>query len=140
MTITRATQQSSAAPLTYTGAFSDSSAVAIAAQQIFAPASNVNGAYVEYIGFTATPSSAGGTVVSIIAKASAPANANDGDVVFKASSGNGASSTAVPLVPSNVQQAIRIKIPAGKGLYLNQTNLGGSGATDAQKTVLYTLL
>lgn len=123
----------------YTNSFADAGLVAITAQQIFAPASNPNGAYVEFAEVAMSASSNGvSTVVSLIAKATAPTSQTDGDVlmVVNCSSGQGA-----PCTPGLVNQILgtRIKIPAGKGLYLNQV-LVGTGAEKCNKTVLYSLL
>lgn len=131
--------QSGGAELTYTNSFADSTIANVTAQVIFTPAQNVNGAYIEYIGFSGLASYSGGGAVTILAKSSAPNSANDGDAVFKASTGTGGNATA-PLVCVAIQQFQRIKIPAGKGLYLNQTMVGGAQPSDCQKTVLFTLL
>lgn len=132
----RQTANGAAAPLSYTGAFNDEATGAVTAGVIFTPAANVNGAYVELIGVSIDPSTAGGTAfaVNIIAKNAAPASSTDGDVIFTAKPATGnASFQGVALNRQSVQ---RIKIAAGKGLYLNQVG----NSTGAKKTVLYTLL
>jgi hypothetical protein len=110
------------------------------ATQVFSAASNVNGAYVEYVGLSAVKSAAGGTNIALIAKSTAPASANDGDVIFRASSGLGNSSATNHYEVVTIQQVQRIKIAAGKGLFINQTSIGGSPASQFEKTILYTLL
>lgn len=119
----------------YTNAFADASTGAQVATPVFLPAANVNGAYIEYAEISASNAGAGNFVASLIAKASAPANAIDGDVVMITSCGGIGTSGSAPTV--NDRLGVRIKIAAGKGLYLNQNN--GAPST-ANKTVLYTLL
>lgn len=121
----------------YTNSFSNASILALTAQVIFSPAANVNGAYVEFIevGLSNGIVLSDSQIINIIAKNSAPANQDDGDVVFTAV-GPSSNGGTVGFVPVNITQSIRIKIPAGKGLYLNQTSCNGY----SRKTVLYTLL
>ena len=135
----RQSASNAAAPLTYTGSFVDKSAAAVTAQVIFTPAANVNGAYVEYVSSVMFATAGNGeTCVSIIAKSSAPASDVDGDVIYMSSSGY-QQATTVAAAPVVQTQAVRVKIAAGKGLYLNQTTQTNP-ATRANKTVLYTLL
>lgn len=138
--ITRSQAKSSAEPLTYTGAFSSTDTAAQTATQIFSAAANVNGAYVELINVIGLGSSAGGANVTILAKAgAAPASVTDGDAIFKASTGT-QNAIQAPVVPVNIASVQRIKIAAGKGLYLNQALISSGQPQHCEKTVLYTLL
>lgn len=140
--LTRQTASSAAAPLSYTGAFNDEDTAAVAARVIFTPAQNVNGAYVELISamMDAGSSQYSRTDVKLIAKAGAPASSTDGDVIFQASTGKTVYGTVtVNSIPQNIHLVGRIKIAAGKGLYLNQTT-GTAQAEMVKKSVLYTLL
>lgn len=121
----------------YTNSFVDATTAAVAATPIFTAAANVNGAYIEFAEVcivSTTPSA--GEVVTLLAKATAPANATDGDALMVVAAGN--TGTAQPV---NINQVLgqRIKIAAGKGLYLNQ-QVGAAVADRCVKTVLYTLL
>lgn len=140
--ITRSPIKNSAEPLTYTGAFNDEVNTALTAQVIFTPGQNANGAYIELISVmldTGTSQYAK-TEVKLIAKSSAPNNGTDGDVVFQATSGTTMSGTVTAnSIPVNAHVVGRIKIAAGKGLYLNQA-VGTNPAASAKKSVLYTLL
>lgn len=124
-----------ASPLTYTGSFSDISPADQTATVIVAPASNVNGLYVEIVGVTAFSNAASTfTDVTILAKTTAPANNQDGDVICRICAGG------LSGYITNQQQAIRVKVPAGKGLYLNQKSFGGSTPGICSKNILYTIL
>lgn len=126
----------------YTHSWSDAAIAAQVAQVIIAPSANVNGAYIEFAEF----SCAGGTsgtqaaayIGALIAKAGvAPVSSTDGDVVMAAvMSQTVVNSTNGPTGQLTQKLGARIKLAAGKGLYLNQN---GNGAT-AFKTVLYTIL
>lgn len=122
----------------YTHSFVDISTSAQAATQIFSAAQNPNGAFLELVELSITGSGAPGwTAVSLIAKATPPGSSTDGDVLFLANSSDSQPNQVSPA--TNITQSIRIKIPAGKGLYLNQ-HLPGTSASSCRKTVLYTLL
>lgn len=108
--------------VTYTNSFSDSGFAAQTAQVIFTPAANVNGAYLELVEVV---SKQAGYEITLIAKNSPPINDTDGDILF----------SSYMSQAQNITQSLRIKIPAGKGLYLNQA----AGIVN-RKTVLYTLL
>ncbi len=122
----------------YTNSFADAGIAAIAGQQIFAAASNPNGAYIEFAEVAMSAAAAAvGTTVSLIAKASPPGSQTDGDVLMVVNCSSGSGSSTGGLVNQILGQ--RIKIPAGKGLYLNQL-IASTGAERCNKTVLYTLL
>lgn len=117
----------------YTSSFSDSSSAAAAAIQVFSAAMNPNGAWVEMASASVMAGSSAGSnvTVTLLAKATAPAHIVDGDVLFIACTGN--------YQGVNVATAQRIKVPAGKGLYISQ-NYANAVPPNALKTVLYTLL
>lgn len=122
----------------YTNSFVDASNANVAAQIIFTPAQNPNGAYLELAEVAIVPTgSAGYMQVALLAKNGPPANATDGDVLFMAAS-DGVFSSSGGARTTNLTQSVRIKIPAGKGLYLNQS--GNTAPQSCSKTVLYTLL
>lgn len=123
----------------YTHSFVDMTTANISAQQIFSAAQNPNGAFLELVEATivGTSNSAGWAMVSLLAKAGVPNSGIDGDVLFLAANSDSAANQVSPV--ANVTQSIRIKIPAGKGLYLSQF-VPGSGISACRKTVLYTLL
>lgn len=131
MPITRATpQQRSGVPLTYTNSFIDVTEVNAEAIQVFSAAQNPNGAYVELITVTGTTNiNTYYSEVTFLAKATAPANGTDGDVIARVLVG--------PL--TNQTQIQRIKIPEGKGLFINQKQSGGTMYA-LTKNVLFTLL
>ena len=112
-------------PLTYTNSFSAS--VGLAASNgnvIFAPAANVNGAYLELASWGGNGTTAGYLDISVAAKTTATTSVIDGDVLFNAA-------CTMP-----VTQQIRIKIAAGKGLYWSTTATSNASTL----SVLYTLL
>lgn len=109
------------------------SATAMAANTpdtVFTPAANTNGAIVHVAHFSQEVAT--GLNCSYVAKASAPANPLDGDVIL--------SPNAVSLVAGsrgNGGQLVRpIKIAAGKGLYF----ISAAAELIASRHVLYTLL
>lgn len=120
----------------YTNAFADAGTAAQVAQVVFTPAQNPNGAYLEFAEIAVVAYNVGtgySFSASLIAKAgAAPASSVDGDVLLLAVCETMASYT----YKSTTFAPTRIKIAAGKGLYLNQT----ANCTSATKTVLYTLL
>lgn len=121
-----------ASPLTYTGSFADVTTDDATAIQVFAPGTNVNGAYVEMINVNGLASTANFVEdVTFLAKNAAPASGVDGDIVGRFLVGG----TSI----INLTQITRIKIPAGKGLYINQKNTAGL-LSSLNKTVLYTIL
>lgn len=107
---------------------------------IFLPASNPNGAYIE---FAEVSMANGGSMspqnVYFMAKTTAPAAPGDGDQVMTAFLAGCSSGTTAgtPFAQVNQVLGVRIKIPAGKGLYYWQV---GAGSISCNKTVLYTLL
>lgn len=123
----------------YTNSFIDASPAANVAIQVFTAAQNPNGAYIEFAEIALSASNFNSyNVVTLLAKATAPTSPTDGDGIMVAvcNGGNGASA-----YPNNVNQILgqRIKIPAGKGLWINQQV--GTGAGDrCIKTILFTLL
>jgi hypothetical protein len=118
----------------YTNAFADNGTGAVTATVVFTPAANVNGAYVEFAEFSVSNVSSNQYTGTLLAKTSAPATNIDGDVIMTAAC-VGIGTGTVP-AQVNITLPVRIKIAAGKGLYLNQT----ANAATAQKTVLYTLI
>lgn len=112
--------------LEYTGSFAEFGvllAVGVA-HQVIAPAANVNGVVVHQCQMKHLDG--GGGVAVLIAKASAPANITDGDVLLY-----GTDSSTNPAMFS-----MPILIPPGKGLYFitNATETGSS------RSLLYTVL
>jgi len=102
---------------------------------ILTPAANVNGAYLEFAMIDAAISNGGGQgyiSAAIVAKASAPASATDGDVllVCRALSPSGGVAAKTTTLPN------RVKVPAGKGVYLVQSGVG----LQILKTALLTVL
>ena len=121
----------------YTNSWVDISAAGVVAQQIFSAAANPNGAYIEFAEMSLVANSnASQCVCQLLAKATAPASATDGDCVMVGMAGNNTGSTN-GAGPVNLMLGVRIKIPAGKGLWLAQS---GQTFGAAVKTVLYTLL
>lgn len=126
--------------VSYTHSYANNEMDAKTAQVILAPASNVNGAYLECVSVAAGNAGASqGITVSIIAKVSAPANNVDGDVLFVATTGVGQTSSTTPNA-INVESLRRIYIAPGKGIYLNQVLPQSMQPNVCNKTVLYTLL
>jgi len=99
-------------------------------ETVFAPGSNVNGAYVWEAGFV--HSNAGGMGAAFLAKTSAPATVLDGDVVcgMSGAAASGASNLNFGQMPQPVF------VPAGKGLYFISTN----AENNANRHALFTLL
>lgn len=119
----------------YTNSYANNSGGALSPGVVFTPASNPNGAYIEFAEVALNTNSTTATaLVSLIAKSTAPVNDADGDVVMLAASGGSTGSTVASAAVCALTQ--RIKIAAGKGLYVWQN----SNAYVANKTVLYTLL
>jgi hypothetical protein len=100
---------------------------------VFTAAQNPNGVFVEYAEFAVAMNAAGYGSITLVAKATAPASATDGDVVLTAAFVLGAS--AVPAV--NEKLPVRVRVPPGKGLYLVQTQ--SAAPVVCNKTVLYTV-
>ncbi len=125
----------------YTNSFADTSVTAVTAQVIFSPASNPNGAYLELVETSILQANVNNhfSKLSLIAKASAPTSSVDGDVVYLNHTSMYTTATGVTQLAFNDKQTTRIKIPAGKGLYLNLEN-AVSDPQKCSKTVLYTLL
>lgn len=125
----------------YTNSFSDASigvANTFTSTVIFTAAANVNGAYVEFAELSSSCTAATQMVtVTLNAKATAPASHTDGDVVMTHVNSSGNTVQLVNVV--NQILGARIKVPAGKGLYLIQTP-GPVVPAQSLKTVLYTLL
>ncbi len=120
----------------YTNAWADASGVNVTAQSIVTAAANVNGLYIEFAEMALVPSVGNqGCVATILAKASNPGGPTDGDVLFVGAAGCSSGTGVAPAV--NVTLGQRIKVPAGKGLWLNQS---GGSFQSAAKTILYTLL
>lgn len=121
----------------YTNAWADSTVAAANGQVIFTPAANVNGAWIEFAQVAITNNQSQQAGVSLIAKSAAPAGFTDGDVIMNVACAGVNNTAAVQFNHINEVLPIRVKIPAGKGLYFSQ----GVGVPDrCLKTVLYTLL
>ncbi|RFP36157.1 hypothetical protein [Duganella sp. BJB476] len=123
----------------YTNSFIDATIVAATATQIFSAAQNPNGAYIEFAEIAISTQSANSAcVVTLLAKATAPASGTDGDAVMLGVCGGGGGGG---ISAQNLNQMLgqRIKIAAGKGLYLNQ-QVSASAVDRCVKTVLFTLL
>jgi hypothetical protein len=98
-------------PLASTGFYSSVAAIAAnTAEQIFSPAANVNGAILLSASFSDSENA--GFAASFVAKASAPANIADGEVI---------DSTSITVVAAVAGAFMRLPkeqfISAGKGLY-----------------------
>ncbi|MBV6324362.1 hypothetical protein [Duganella violaceipulchra] len=119
----------------YTNSFSDSVVTTLTNAVVFSAAANANGAYVEFAEVSAVLTTNGAYTCTLVAKATAPASDVDGDVIMITSAGG--QNALGPLTQINDRLGYRVKIPAGKGLWLNQNNGANFGA---KKTVLYTLL
>ncbi|WP_373987006.1 hypothetical protein [Duganella sp. BuS-21] len=124
----------------YTNAFANNSVAATAAIQVFTAAQNPNGAYIEFAEVSLAGSNSGATSpasVSLLAGAVAPTTDIDGDLIFVVSMGSMVGSSSMAQAASvNEKLSVRVKIAAGKGLWVNQTAVTGI----CKKTVLYTLL
>ncbi len=122
----------------YTNSFADTNTADQTAQVVFSPASNPNGAYVELIEVSILESNgtSNQTGITFVAKSSAPSTQIDGDVIFALETPEyqGTAKRSI-----NEKQSIRIKIPAGKGLYYTQASTTFA-PSKVKKTVLYTLL
>lgn len=108
--------------IAYTGCLTLSAASLSGAQQVVAPATNVNGIIVNRFIFKNT-----NTQLSVLAKASAPVNNWDGDVLEV---------NDAAVVAGYLRDDTKIKIPPGKGLYL-YGQLGGGNYT---MSLVYTIL
>jgi len=120
------------AGLDYASSFKSVAAMAAnTPETIFTPAANVNGAIIHAGNFSASAVN-NTTGTTFLAKAGAPANNTDGDVIITASSGFSVSTTVITygclLQP--------IKIAAGKGLYAICT----IAEATAFRSALYTFL
>lgn len=117
-------------PIRYGASFA--SAAALAANtptQIVAPASNLRGVVV-HAATLITSSGAGTSILTLIAKSSAPTGTTDGDVYGAATAPAAGQSGAPFFLPRPVF------VPAGKGLYVISNNI----ETGNVKSVLYTVL
>lgn len=115
-----------------------SSAAAIAGntnEQALAPASNTSGVIVWRSGIATAQTSAANTVLGLIAKASAPASAIDGDVLNSAIS-HAITAVGQVAVVSNVNRPIFVA--SGKGLYFRNSSATAEGS--GYRSVLYTVL
>lgn len=116
----------------YNGAFTQATASS-AITQIVAPAANVNGVNVLRMCVSGSVASNGGKAfVHLLAKTSAPANANDGDLISVLAFNEYSKEVG----PANAD--IYIKIPAGKGLYFAAT--GGYTTDVTTKSLTYKIL
>lgn len=124
----KANQQGEAGEIAdYNGAFTQATASS-AITQIVAPAANVNGINVLKMFLNGPVSGSGRAVVHLLAKTTAPANENDGDLI--------ALVIFTDRVPTNTN--IYLKIPAGKGLYFAVT--GGYTTDLITKSLTYKIL
>lgn len=113
----------------YTGNFASTTVLAAnAPQTILAPAANTNGAIVNLASIASFTGVLG--YVALIAKASAPANVLDGDVLLI----NSPPTTIYYGIANQISSKIRV--PAGKGLYFISSALETTGA----RCCTYTLL
>lgn len=133
--------QVAGALVNYTNSFSNKAVGTINVidkYEVFSPAQNVNGAIVEFAEFSLCSASGGGVsaTVTLVAKTSVPAWFDDGDVLMIAGS---AGSASISNTNVNLILGHRVKIPAGKGLWVAQTSLGTAPIISV-KTVLTTLL
>lgn len=120
------------APIAYGASFkSFTTLAALTPEQIFSPASNVNGAIVW--DFSAVSRSTLSITNTLLAKSSSPTSATDGDVI----------STDTTYVSSTTVECATMKIPrpvfvpAGKGLYFFPNSAINSFGI---RSCLYTLL
>lgn len=120
----------------YSGSFTDTTVVS-GTTAVFTAAANTNGAWIEWAQMSVChdTGAVNWLAVSLLAKATAPTGPTDGDLIlFARNYSDGSDITKeVAALPT------RIKIPAGKGLYLHQVANGGA-ALFSTKSVLYTLL
>jgi len=122
----------------YNGSFVDSSNTAATAMTVFTAAQNPNGAIVEFAQVALSASiSSYYNIVTLLVKATPPTNANDGDAIMVATcqGGTGGGNYSQNL---NIVLPVRVEVPAGKGLYINQ-QIGASAGDRCLKTILYTL-
>jgi hypothetical protein len=125
------------ATVQYTNSWVDAGTANVLGQMIFSAAANPNGAFIEFAEMSLVANAATAqSLCQLMVKATAPANVTDGDCVMIGTSGNTPGSTSGGGV-TNLVLGVRIKVPAGKGLWLNQSQQVFSSAV---KTVLYTLL
>lgn len=119
-------------PDSYTGSYKSQTLLAAnTADQIFSAAANVNGAYVwRASGFMYNVNPG---AVALIAKATAPVNTTDGDVIATTDQAG----VSAAIVISSFRLERPVKIAAGKGLYMI-TSL--AEATFANRSCIYTLL
>lgn len=121
------------APMSYTLSFYENGAAAVAngVIQVFSAAQNPNGAIVEkYLLSDQSNSTAGAVIYNLMAKATAPASITDGDVLDSLST--------VANTPIDRSVKDRIKVPAGKGLYV--VNDVANVNSHVRKTLLMTML
>lgn len=119
-------------PESYSSSYKSTTALgANAPETVFTPAANVNGAIVHYASYSMALGANSSMTFGYIAKASAPVNILDGDVIPMI--GNMAAGSAQI---GNYSLDKSIRIPAGKGLYA----LTGIAEAVAFRSVLYTLL
>lgn len=117
---------------TYGASFKAYSILAAAtAEQVFSPASNVNGAIIHRANGQAW--NAGAPLLALVAKNSAPASVSDGDVIATTNNFSTVTGGATALMKIETP----INISAGKGLYF--INIGAD-TTTMLRSVLYTLL
>lgn len=114
----------------YTNQFSDTSNAA-GLYTVVLPANNVNGVVVDAVTVNLQSNTSGYGGLTLIAKASAPGNAADGDalgvICINQVNGNTGGGAINP----------KIKVPAGKGIYLWN---GLSSVGQVNKTAIYTIL
>lgn len=115
--------------MAYTGSYADSTPSTATAVKLIDPATNVNGAFVEFAQFQYRGGSGASCTIALVAKATAPATVLDGDVLLTLLGGSAQNEDA--MAPK------RIRIAPGKGLWMNKA-FGGSSTT-ALMNVLYTV-
>lgn len=118
----------------YGASFASSALLAAnTAQQVFAPAANVRGAWIVAAAARSGNSTSNGEI-ALIAKTSAPTTVVDGDVLAGVDCMMQQGTPASFVVTAKLQS--RIFVPAGKGLYWISNIAEGAGT----RSVLYTLL
>ena len=105
-----------------------------ASEQVFAAASNTNGAMVWDCDINTEPAAVGASAISLHAHTAAPAVLTDGNVLVMISA---QVSTAAGLTTMAVQMMKSKFIPAGKGLWF--LNTGAQAEAVGRRRLLYTL-
>lgn len=125
----------------YTNSYAASSYVPGTTVTVLTPAQNPNGCYVEYAEISGIVDTANTyATAALIAKTSAPGSDFDGDVLMTTFCGGPFASGNGQVGQVNDRLPVRIKVAAGKGLYIV---IGGSATLSwyvCRQTVLMTVL